>query len=172
MCNIVFSAIITWAFMAVACNKESAANPPTAAMPGAPAAPTAPVGTENAAAAAAPAAGDKQYRIEAAQVRLKVGAAAAARMVIKPGPGLHFNAEYPAKFTVAAAAFAKAAKEKLTSKDGDVKVDGETGVVTVPLQGLAAGAGALVITGSFSVCNDEQCYILRDEKLTLQVTVQ
>ncbi len=167
-----------WTTLAVACNKESAATPPTpaavaAAMPGAPAAPAAP--TEPAVAGAEPAAapaGEKQYRLEASEVRLKAGATGSARLVIKPATGLHFNAEYPAKFSVTAAAFAKSTKDKLTSKEGDVKIDGDLGVLTIPLQGLAAGAGALQITGSFSVCSNEQCYILRDEKLALQVTVQ
>lgn len=167
----------TWTTLAVACNKESAANPPTAtppaALPAAPAAPAAPSAAplEGAEPVAAPA-GDKQYRIEATEIRLKAGAAGSGRLVIKPAAGLHFNAEYPAKFTVAAAAFAKSTREKLTSKEGDVKIDGDLGVLTIPLQGLAAGAGALQITGSFSVCSNEQCYILRDEKLALQVTVQ
>ncbi|MBM4345117.1 MAG: hypothetical protein FJ100_17235 [Deltaproteobacteria bacterium] len=163
-----------WTTLAVACNKESAATPPAAtALPGAPAAPPAP--TEPGAAQGDPAAaptGDKQYRAESSEVRIKAGATASARLIIKPAAGLHFNAEYPAKFAVTAAAYAKSTKDKLTSKDGDVKIDGDLGVLTIPLQGLAAGAGALQITGSFSVCSNEQCYILRDEKLALQVTVQ
>jgi hypothetical protein len=118
------------------------------------------------------AAGDKQYRIEAAEVRLKVGATATAKLVIKAAAGLHFNREYPAKFTVAPTAFAKSTKDKLSSKTGEVQVEGNDGVVSVPLQGLAAGAGTVEITGSFSVCSDEQCYMLRDEKLSLKVVVQ
>lgn len=169
---------------ALACNRESQAGTPsptapapsaaTTATPGAPAqAPTpaalAPAPAEQAQPEAA--GGDKQYRVEVAEARLKVGATADFKLTIKPGAGLHFNAEYPAKFVVAAAAFAKSTKDKLSTKGGEVKIEGNDGVVTVPLQGLAAGSGNLEITGSFSVCSSEQCYMLRDEKLAIKVTV-
>jgi hypothetical protein len=108
----------------------------------------------------------------AKQYALKTGAAGTAKLTIKPAKGFKFNKEYPSKFTVAAAAFAKPAKEKLTAKEGDVKVAGTDGVVTIPLQGVAAGAGALSVTGNFSICNAEQCFMLRNEALQLQVSVK
>ncbi len=162
---------------AIACSKEGQATPPQAvaatatATPGTPSAPAMPAGEQPAPEPAATP-GDKQYRAEATEVRVKAGASAIGRVVIKPSAGLHFNAEYPAKFAVTAAAFAKCTKDKLTLKGGDVKIEGNDGVLSVPLQALAAGAGALEIVGSFSVCSNEQCYMLRDEKLTLQVAVQ
>jgi hypothetical protein len=121
---------------------------------------------------AAPAPAAKQYTVEVAAVELKAGATGTAKLTIKPAKGFKFNKEYPSKFTVAAAAFAKPAKEKLTAKEGDVKVAGTDGVVTIPLQGVAAGAGALSVTGNFSICNAEQCFMLRNEALQLQVSVK
>lgn len=175
----------------LACNKEGQANMPVAtpapapsaaaAAPAAPAAnaPPANAPAANAAAPAAPAgeaaaapAGEKQYAVEAPAVTLKVGATSDAKLTIKAGKGLHFNQEYPAKFAVTPAAFAKSTKEKLATKTGEVTFVGQDGLVTIPLQGLAVGAGKLEVVGSFSVCSDEQCYILRDEKLSLDVTVQ
>lgn len=173
----------------LACNKEGQANmpaatpvpaaapaaaAPAAAAPAAapaagPAAPAAPAaGAEPAAAPS----GEKQYSVEAPAVTLKTGATVDAKLTIKAGKGLHFNQEYPAKFAVTPAAYAKCTKDKLATKTGEVTFVGQDGLVTIPLQGLAAGAGKLEVVGSFSVCSDEQCYILRDEKLALEVTVQ
>lgn len=117
-------------------------------------------------------AADKQYTVQAPAVTLKPGAQGTAALTIKPIAGMHFNKEFPAKFTVEATAFAKSSKDALTAKAGDVKVTGNDGVVTIPLQGLAAGTGAVTVTGNFSVCSAEQCYMLRGEKLTLQVAVK
>ncbi len=159
----------------VACNRESQAIQPSAAAPQA-AAPQAAAPALAAAAGAqaqpeAAPSGEKQYSVVADAVTLKVGANGEFKLTIKPGAGLHFNAEYPAKFAVTAAAFAKSTKDKLSTKGGEVKIVGESGVVSVPLQGLAAGSGNLEIVGSFSVCSSEQCYMLRDEKLAMKVTV-
>ena len=115
---------------------------------------------------------DKQYTATVAPLQLKVGATGTATLTIKPNKGLHFNEEFPAKFTVAPTAFVKCPKDKLTGKTGEVKVAGGIGTVAIPLTGLAAGAGSVQVTGNFSVCSDEQCYMLRGEILTLQVTVQ
>ncbi len=187
MRQVVIAAVGGAALLALlACKQEGQANPPPpsaasaqagqavappATTPGAAAAAAAPQVAQAAEPAAAPA-GEKQYAALAPAVVIKVGATADAKLTIKAAKGLHFNQEYPAKFVVTAAAYAKCTKDKLAVKTGDVKFEGVDGVVTVPLQGLAAGAGKLEVVGSFSVCSDEQCYILRDEKLSLDVTVQ
>lgn len=156
----------------------AAAAPPSAAAVVAPAAvaaaapPAADPGAPAPAADPMAAAGEKQYRVEAAEARLKSGATGTFKLVIKAANGLHFNAEYPAKFAVTPTAFVKSTKDKLSSKGGEVKVEGNDGVVSVPLQGLAAGSGNVEIVGSFSVCSAEQCYMLRDEKLSLKVVVE
>ncbi len=123
--------------------------------------------------AAAPAlAQEKQYSVHAPNVAIKSGGQATATVTIKAGAGFHFNKEFPAKFTVESTAFAKSSKEILTAKAGDVKVTGNDGIVTIPLQALAAGTGPVTVTGNFSICSAEQCYMLRGEKLTLQVAVK
>jgi len=139
----------------VACGKDGQAHEP--------------VSTGTVAQATAP---DKQYTVVVAALHLKVGATATASLTIKPNKGLHFNEEFPAKFTVEPAAFAKCPKDKLTAKTGEVKVVGGQGVVAIPLTGVVAGAGSVKVSGNFSVCSDEQCYMLRGEILTVPVTVQ
>lgn len=116
--------------------------------------------------------GAKQYSVQSAPLTLKTGANGVLTVTIKPGKGLHFNKEFPAKFSVEANPNAKATKEKLTAKDGDVKVVGNDGVVSIPLTGVAAGQANLKVVGNFSVCSDEQCYMLRGEALSVAVTVK
>lgn len=114
----------------------------------------------------------KQYSVQTAPLTLRTGANGVVTVTIKPNRGLHFNKEFPAKFTVEGNANARSTKDKLTAKDGDVKVVGTDGVVSIPVTGVAAGQGTLKVVGNFSVCSDEQCYMLRGEALSVAVTVK
>ncbi len=120
---------------------------------------------------AAASAGGKQYTVVAETVTLKSGEKKVARLRIEPAKGMKFNAEFPTKFTVAAAPFARSERDKLSLKDGDVKIDDKTGVVAVPVVATAAGRGNLALTGRFSICNDEQCFVL-SETLNLPIVVE
>lgn len=158
--------LATLALLALACNES---KPATAAQPATTqaAAPAAP-GTPKPVAAPA----GKQYSIEVAPVTMKAGGKATATLKVKPGKGLKFNKDFPSKFVVTANKHAKCDKPKLSKKSGNVTIDGKTGVVTIPLTALVAGSAPLTVQASFSVCSDEQCYVLRGEMLTLPVTVK
>ena len=125
-----------------------------------------------AAAVAAAAPAGSRYTVETSPVTLTVGGKQTAVIRVQPEKGLKFNKDFPSKFVVTAAKHASRDKPALSKSGGDVKMDGKTGVVTIPLTGLAAGTGPLTIQASFSVCSDEQCYVLRGEMLTLPVTVK
>ena len=120
--------------------------------------------------AAAPAGKAGRYTIVAAPVTMKPGAKTTVTMRVEPAKGLKFNKDFPSKFIVNAGSHAKCDKANLSKRGGDVKMDGKVGVGTIPLTALAAGAGNLSIIGNFSVCNDEQCFVLRGESLSLSVT--
>lgn len=173
-------AVVAMAVLSVGCSKQKApAEAPAKAVPAAgAAAPNTPQQPAPAAAKAAPAAkakakaSGKRYTIEVAPTNLTVGGKATVQLTVKPAKGFKFNKEFPAKFIVNATKFAKCDKPKLSKRGGDVKEVHKTGVVTIPLTGLAAGSGDLSVQASFSICNDEQCYVLRGEMLTLPVTVK
>ena len=134
-----------------------------------------PAGAANAAvptAAPAKRRGNKQYAVVARPVNIKVGGKTVAHLVIEPAKGLKFNKDFPTSFIVSAGRHAKCDKKKLSKRAGDVKVDGKKGKVAIPLTALAAGSGDLSIMGNFSVCSDEQCYVLRGQQLALNVTVK
>ena len=113
-----------------------------------------------------------RYAVVVAPVTLQTGAKASLTMRIEPAKGLKFNKDFPSKFKVNAGRHAKCGKADLTKRGGDVVMDGKVGVVTIPLVGTAAGSGDLSVIGNFSVCNDEQCFVLRGESLSLSVTVK
>ena len=153
----------------IACGEKSGAAPqPAAAAP-------AVVAEQPASPAEPEAAGrdsGKQYEVVATPIELKVGETGKAVFRIRAGMDLHFNEEFPAKFIFSAAAHARPTKDTFSKQDGDVKVENGVGVVSVSLTGRQAGTGPLSIIGHFSVCSDEQCFILRGEKLALNVTVK
>lgn len=157
--------------LAFGCNKTATPTPVAAkATPAAGAAAPATPRAAPMAKAAKPT--GKRYSVEVAPVNLKVGGKASATLKVLPAKGLKFNKDFPSKFIVNAGKHAKCDKPKLSKRSGDVKIDGKTGVVNIPLTGLAAGSGALSIQASFSVCSDEQCYVLRGESLSLTVNVK
>ena len=117
-------------------------------------------------------AADEHYTVAAAPLTLKVGGSGTLTLTIKPAPGLHFNQDYPAKFTVTANPNIKPAKDKFSSKTGDVKTAGHDGQFLVGLTGVKAGSTTVTVTGSFSVCSDEQCYMKQNQVLTANVDVK
>ena len=166
--------IVCAALFALACNNPKPATAtPTVVAPAAAKAAAAPKPT--AAPAAKPPAAQpsgKRYSVAVAPTTIKVGGKATTTLTIKPGKGLHFNKDFPSKFVVNAGQHAKCDVAKLSKKSGHVKVVGHEGVVSIPLSAVAAGSEKLSIQGSFSVCSDEQCYVLRGEMLSMAVTVK
>ena len=132
--------------------------------PGAPSQASVPVG--------APSGKAGRYAVVAPAVNLRAGGKGTATLRIEPAKGLKFNKDFPSKFIVNAGRHAKCDKKHLTKRAGDVKMEGKVGVVTIPLSAVAAGSGDLNIIGNFSVCNDEQCFVLRGESLMLSVSVK
>lgn len=158
------------AFALVACGEAKPAGTPAAGA-GTPAPPQGAVAGGEPGVATAQPAGGKQYSIVAETVTLKNGEKKVVALRIEPAKGLKFNADFPTKFTVAAAPFARSERDKLSAKDGDVKIDGKAGVVSVPVVATSAGRGNLALSGRFSVCNDEQCFVL-SETIQLAVAVE
>ena len=168
-----FAKISALAFAALAtigCGETKPSATPAAGA-GTPAPPQVALAGDEHANEAADAPGGKQYTVVAETVTLKNGEKKLVAMRIEPGKGLKFNADFPTKFTVSAAPFARSERDKLSAKEGDIKVDGKAGVISVPVVATAAGRGNLSLAGRFSVCNDEQCFVL-SETIQLAVAVQ
>ncbi len=145
-------------------NEQATAATSAAVQPGAPSQAAVPAG--------APSGKAGRYSVVATPVTIRAGGKTTTKLTIQPAKGLKFNKDFPSKFIVNAGRHAKCDKKDLTKRAGDVKMDGKTGVVTIPLSAVAVGTGDLSIIGNFSVCNDEQCFVLRGESLALSVTVK
>ncbi|MEY3015029.1 MAG: hypothetical protein RIT45_3764 [Pseudomonadota bacterium] len=154
------------------CDKPAPTPAAGAAAPQTPqaAAPIGLAGGEANQEAAAPA-GGKQYSVVVKPLTLKNGEKKVATIRIEPAKGLKFNADFPTKFVATAAANAKSEKDKLSVKEGDVKIEDKVGVLSVPVLATAVGKGSISLQGRFSVCSDEQCYVMQ-ETIALAVEVQ
>ncbi len=86
------------------------------------------------------------------------------------GSGFHWNEEYPANFKVSSGGSVGIEKGDFSVKTKDVEVTKEAARITVPVVLKAAGSQELLVKGSFSVCNDTSCKIMRNEEVRLPLT--
>jgi hypothetical protein len=112
----------------------------------------------------------KYYSVQISPAEVPASTEASVVVAIVPASGWKWNAEYPAKFKLSSADGVKLGKSEFSTRSGDVQADKDATRLSVP--GVVAGAGAhsIDVTGSFSVCNETSCKIMRDEKFTLALT--
>jgi hypothetical protein len=113
-----------------------------------------------------------KYTTKSQLVQMRAGVDTIATLRIVPNKGFKFNKDYPSKFIVASTQHVKCNKCTLTKKSGNVKTVDKVGVVSIPLSAIMAGLSNIAITGSFSVCNNTSCHILRGQRLSLPVIVR
>lgn len=87
----------------------------------------------------------------------KVGAAAAARVDIKPAAGYHMNKDYPTSLKLVAPAGVELPKAKLAKGDAGVKVEEKEVGFEVPYTAKEAGKKTIAGTLSFAVCTETNC---------------
>lgn len=95
----------------------------------------------------------------------KAGAPASVDIVLVPKGNYHCNAEYPHKFTFAAAPAGVTYSQPVVRT---ISITPKRGVMRVPYS--AASAGSVTISGkfSFAVCTDDIC---EPETASLSITV-
>lgn len=122
------------------------------------------------AAAAAPAGGqDDSYSMASPDVSLTVGAEGKAAITVKAAPGFKVNQEYPWKAQITAG-------EKLTVTQLELKKDAWTltekeASVGIPVVAKEAGDDKLEAKLKFSICNDQQCFML-NKTATIKVAAK
>lgn len=114
--------------------------------------------------------GDGAFRIEAAPVTVAAGAKADALVKFVPGPGLHWNTEFPAKVQVTDPGSLQVDKTQFTP--GDFQEQGGAGVLGIPVSGKAAGEGRLVAKADFSMCTAKECRIFKGIPIEVPIHVQ
>ena len=114
---------------------------------------------------------EPSYRLsQAPLVSAKAGVVAATTVEVKPGPGYHFNKDYPTSLKLDPNAEVDA-PAKLTAKDAGVKVAEEGASFEVKLTPKSPGKKAVTGLLSFAVCTASTCVPTR-EKVTLNLDVK
>ena len=108
---------------------------------------------------------DTRYTLTVEAPAPKVGQPGAVRLVIKPQAGWHWNAEYPAKLSLAAPDAVTVVNPELKQADGDFKVDAGNTVATFTVTAKKAGAIDARISGKFGVCDDRSCVTVKVDRL-------
>ncbi len=107
------------------------------------------------------------YEVSVAPDEVSVNEKGAVVVSLTPGSGYKWNDEYPAKFALTAPE--GVALEKADFKAKEVEVSAKAARLTIPLTVAAAGEKKIEVKGSFSVCNDTSCKIMRNETFNFTV---
>lgn len=108
-----------------------------------------------------------RYSVVSPKSAVEVGKTGTINFAVKPSGGLKINHDFPWKVT-----FEDAEGVEIASRTvGGSKIELADDEATIPVQLRAntAGEHRLAATGSFSVCNDTKCYVMRDEKVEFEL---
>lgn len=124
----------------------------------------------SASAADAPGAGLYTTEIEGT---VQAGKDGKITLKIVPAKGYKWNKEYPRSFVKLSSGdkvvFTKA---EYRMDKGDFADSDKAGTVAIQARGKAAGEEIVKADAEFSVCNDEQCKVLKNIKLKMKITVK
>lgn len=109
---------------------------------------------------------DAPFTIAPIKVTAKVGAAATARVSVKPSAGFHINKDFPTSLKVTPPDGVSVAKTALSKADGQVSE--QEAAFDVVLTASAAGARSIAGELKFAVCSATTCDPHR-EKITILV---
>jgi hypothetical protein len=111
----------------------------------------------------------KYYTTAVAPGELAVSEKGTVILSLIPGSGYKWNDEYPAKFKLTAPASVALEKAEFSFKNKDIETDKKEARLSLPLTISAQGPQKLDVKGSFSVCNDTSCKIMRNEVFSITV---
>jgi hypothetical protein len=142
----------------VACDKEGSSGVEAVAVDSAGTASTAPRASRA-----------SNYSARLDNPQLQAGAEESVQVVIRPGRGLKINEDFPWQFRFSAVD-GLGLQETTVSQDG-IRLEEMAATIALPLGELRPGTYTIEATGNFSVCNDDRCDILRNERLDFEVEV-
>jgi phage baseplate assembly protein gpV len=112
----------------------------------------------------------KYYEVVATPSELGLDQKVSVVVSFTAGTGFHWNDEYPASFQVTGGGAVGIEKGSFSVKAKDVEVTKDAARIAIPLTLRQAGSQELLVKGSFSVCNDTSCKIMRNEEIRLPLT--
>lgn len=111
------------------------------------------------------------YSIELVTRPGHIGEQGMAKAIFKPTPGFKWNKDFPASFTIQSKDIPIATPVKVKSGREDFKINGRDRVLCVPFIGKENGRYPVEGLVNFSVCNEKECLVFRNQKLTLTFIV-
>jgi hypothetical protein len=111
----------------------------------------------------------KYYDVAVAPGELAVSEKGTVLVSLTPGEGYKWNEEYPAKFALTAGAEVTLDKADFSFKKKEIQVTKKAAQLAVPMAVAKVGKQEIEFKGSFSVCNDTSCKIMRNEVFTVTV---
>jgi len=111
----------------------------------------------------------KYYEVSVAPDELAVAEKGTVVISLTAGSGYKWNDEYPAKFALKAGAEVTLDKADYSFKKKEIQVTKKAAQLAVPMAVAKAGKQDIEFKGSFSVCNETSCKIMRNEVFTVTV---
>ena len=111
------------------------------------------------------------YSIELATQPGYVGEEGIAKAIFKPIRGFKWNKDYPASFRIKTKDFPIAVPLKIKSGRNEFKINDKGAILCVPFKGKETGRIQVEGFVSFSVCNEKECLVFRNQELTLTFIV-
>jgi len=108
-----------------------------------------------------------RYQLGGPAKAITVGESSAIALTIEAADGLKVNEEFPWSITFEDAPGVEIAKKEFKMEELDL----EPRRASIPLTVSASESGKHLLSavGNFSVCNDTQCYVIRNQKLAFHV---
>jgi hypothetical protein len=108
-----------------------------------------------------------RYSVTSPGTAVTVGKTQTVEFEVKPASGLKINHDYPWKVSFESAEGVEIASK--TVGGSKIELADEAATIPVQLRASAAGEHKLAARGSFSVCNDTKCYVMRDEAVEFEL---
>lgn len=108
-----------------------------------------------------------RYSVVSPKSSVDVGKTSTVEFQVKPASGLKINHEYPWKVTFEGAEAVEVASK--TVGRSQIELEDDAATIPVQLRANAEGTHTLAAKGSFSVCNDTKCWVMRDESVEFEL---
>lgn len=111
-----------------------------------------------------------RYNVVSPGTSVNVGETQTVQFSIEPTGGLKINHDYPWKVTFEDTDGVDIASP--TVGGSKIELADEAATIPVQLRASKDGDHKLAARGSFSVCNDTKCYVMRDEAVEFKLAAQ
>jgi hypothetical protein len=110
---------------------------------------------------------EDRYELGAPSEPIAVGQETEVTLTITAADGLKINQEFPWSLSFSDAEGVELAQTDFNKEQ--LKLGQDTASIPLKLSASSPGEHSLEAVGNFSVCNDTQCYVIRNQKLAFNI---